>query len=678
MENIANAEETLKQRSQSVQSAATGPRVTLALPGAGSEENNNLLGRNKPESQSQNDDKAASDGETTGKIIKSAQYNEHLSKQSLGNQDQAPEQTEATPTKGQSAPGKGHSKISMGSTGSRAGALRFAREISETLSVKVFEMRWVIFSLIVNSLLIVLVSSLAVGIVVPIPQDSVAAVGGVLSEIILLVANIISIRAIDNGLQAYYGNILATKGISMAVCGFAQAHSLFKWNYANELSLNSSVRKSLTRLSWVWILIELLKLMTPLPATAVRHREVTADIGTINCIEFNQVGEPVDRKWPTFEVQSGVAELIFGNSIGRLRSQEDVNVTQAIIGPQLIGAVGDGDTIVGSGFVADLFSECICTAGSNVSDFIAAGAPSEHAAELVYLAEHMASEHTSLSIANSITKGTNSIVLTAVVVNANVCGGKEVRMYPICKTVVTNHKEAIIQMRYMTDGSTASISQEHVEIREIGKDADIETWLYAAFLNIFGNEEVIDLELPGTVPGMLNPLFYWTSSELTSISPRLFDAGMETFYTILMRAGIQRSYGANGDKCVRNTVVAGQSVFLLEYYGVAAAYIALVFQLVASLCSVAAFVPWMLSDKPAGPAIRAVKESIYFTTLLADSNFSDHIRGLCNAPSYAIWQGLDVIVRVGEAVDSVDDEVGHITMDKPKLVRPMTNGRKYA
>ena len=90
-----------------------------------------------------------------------------------------------------------------------------------------------------------------------------------------------------------------------------------------------------------------------------------------------------------------------------------------------------------------------------------------------------------------------------------------------------------------------------------------------------------------------------------------------------------------------------------------------------------AYIPWMLNSSPAGPAIRAVKESIYFTTLLSDSNLGDNIRGLCNAQTFSIWQALDVRVRVGEHVESIDEDVGHITMDKPKMVRPLVNGRKY-
>ena len=94
--------------------------------------------------------------------------------------------------------------------------------------------------------------------------------------------------------------------------------------------------------------------------------------------------------------------------------------------------------------------------------------------------------------------------------------------------------------------------------------------------------------------------------------------------------------------------------------------------------AVAAYIPWLFSSVPAGPAIRAMNESIYFTALLADSNLSDNLKGLCNAPTHAVWQSLDIIVRIGESIMTQDEAVGHITMDKPKVVRPMVNARRYA
>jgi len=571
---------------------------------------------------------------------------------------------------------KAQSRASVGSSGSRGGVLRFSREISETFSSRLYEMKWNFLSVIINALLLLWVIKLPEGMLVPLPPSSVQKVGGVIVEIILLIANVFAIKAMDHGLEAYFGHILSTRGISMAVCGFAQTPSYLKWSYSNELSLNSSVRKSLNKLSYIWLLVEFLKLLTPFPATALRSEVVKADSGNTPCIEFNQQGQPSDRQWPTFEVEAGVAELIFGNSIGELRSQMDVNITRAVTGPQLIGAVNDGDTLAGKGFVANLLTHCRCTTGNASTNFEKLGVTPSRVQDFMNKVNYVDATTDNLAIVNMLENLGDSINITAALIHSPLCGGFGVKQYPVCKTTIDEHMEAIIEVQYMTDGTPASIAQAQSHVREVTKKANIDRWLYQSLVNIYQGDLTVQY-LPATVPGMLAPLMYWTSPDLIAIDMSMVEAGLETLYVIMMRGAIQRSYGHDGSTCIRNAEVEGVATMTMQSYGVTAAVVALVLQLIASFFSLFMFVPWLMSDCPSGPAIRAVKDNIYFTTLLADSNFSDHIRGLCNAPSYAIWQGLDIVVRVGESIESVEEEVGHITMDKPKLVRPMVNGRKY-
>jgi hypothetical protein len=591
------------------------------------------------------------------------------------------------PTASQTGPksnaDKRRSKNSMASsTGSQNG--RNGREISETFSNKMYEMKWCIFALICNIVLLLFVLALPGGLIVDLSKSTVAMFGCVCFEIVLLITNIISVKALDDGFQAYFGNVLSAKGVSMAICGFAQTRSFLKMTYASELSLNSSVRKILVRLSYFWIIIEALKLLTPVPATSLIYEVVKADFGQTDCIEFTQSGILTDRQWPNMEVEAGVAELIFGASIGNLRSQiaEPLNATTAVIGPQLLGAVNDGDTIVGMGFTADIVTKCNCSPddatmpGINATDFVSVGVTSSIAGEMADRVNKLNDVASTFAMAVAIENGKDHVNITTVLVNTAVCGGLNVYSQPVCKTTISNHRFAEIEMTYMTDGTPASIAQEFASIREIKEGADIETWLYKSMVNIFEGE-MTDYQFPPTVSGMLTPLMYWTSSDLVAINVAMMESGIETFFTILLRSAIQRTYGSKGARCTRNVIVESQAMLRIKTYGGQSAIVALVIQLVFAAFSAAAFLPWFLNKAPAGPAIRAVKESVYFTTLLADSNFSDNLRGLCNAPTFAIWQGLDIVVRVGESVESMDDEVGHITMDKPKLVRPLTNGRRY-
>jgi hypothetical protein len=151
------------------------------------------------------------------------------------------------------------------------------------------------------------------------------------------------------------------------------------------------------------------------------------------------------------------------------------------------------------------------------------------------------------------------------------------------------------------------------------------------------------------------------------MNPSFITAGLETMWVIVTRAAIQRSYSHAGAICTRRITINSQSVVKIYKYGVQTSMAILIIQLCFVGMAAAAFIPWLLNPKPVGPAVRVVREASYFTTLLSDSNFSDGLRGLANSPTYAVWQALDLIVRVGEAMDSIDDDVGHIAMDKPKL-----------
>ena len=237
---------------------------------------------------------------------------------------------------GQKGGKDGSRVLSVGSrSSSQTAEHRFAREISETLSSRLREMKWCFLALGANIAMLIAVEQFKAGSVVSLSKDTAATWEGIVMELLLLVTNIFTIMGMDAGTAAFFGFQMATKGRSMAVIGFSQAPALFKMSYANDLSLNSSVRKILNRLSFLWGIMEILKLLTPVGASAMSSEAVRSDAFTVDCIAFGQIGRPVDRMWPNVEAEIGFAELIFGKSIGRLRSEEDVPITEAIIGPQV-------------------------------------------------------------------------------------------------------------------------------------------------------------------------------------------------------------------------------------------------------------------------------------------------------------------------------------------------------
>jgi hypothetical protein len=118
----------------------------------------------------------------------------------------------------------------------------------------------------------------------------------VIVTVLLLVANIITFFALDAGASAYFGAQLAKKdGYSLAIAGFLQREALTKIGFCNELSLNSSCRKLLTRIAAIWMILECIKILTPLSATSMTKKSKRMDNGFVNCIEFGQRNQPVDR-----------------------------------------------------------------------------------------------------------------------------------------------------------------------------------------------------------------------------------------------------------------------------------------------------------------------------------------------------------------------------------------------
>jgi len=572
------------------------------------------------------------------------------------------------------------SKASLGTSNYSAGtgANSAIREVSETFSFIAYEMKWTLLATFSNSILLWLVSTLASeeGMRLALNAGVVKAAAGVVVEILLLVANIFTVIAMDTGAAAFFGYWLGRPhGTSLVVCGFVQSSSIAKWSFANELSLNSTVRKVLSRLSVAWIIVEALKLLTPIAATGMSAQTRREDSGTVSCVEFGQNGSPANRLWPTVDVEAGFAEYVYGTSLGILRSEMPVNYTRFVMSPQLIGAVNDGDTLVGAGFITDLYTTCGCSKANSASDLVDGGVDASYSTTLMNHAS-LHGNDPGMSSYYELESSTGSIIITSVFYNYPVCGGYKTINRPICKTNLTNHIHATIQMQYGTDGTTASIAQQFSYIREELGPADVDTWLLAAVKSFIETQPAVR-HLPPSVPGMINPLMYWTSSDLLAINPSLMEAGIETYYTMLLRVGIQRTFSTRGNSCVRNADVSDESIVNMKDYAYKCAVAGLAIQLILSVFASIAFVPWLLAENPLGPVVRVVTDNEYFTTFIRGSTIASNLDGLSNAPKHAIWQCLDIVVRVGESIATRDDTIGVLTLDKPKLVRGLTNGKKY-
>ncbi|KAJ3069797.1 hypothetical protein HDU98_007146 [Podochytrium sp. JEL0797] len=521
------------------------------------------------------------------------------------------------------------------------------------------------------------------GVLLSVPAGLVNQFGGIILLVILLVCNVVGLWGLNDAGSCVAGYLLSgARGYTFAVTGYLQSPAFAKMAFAQKLSLTSKYRKNLSRASFIWIIMELLKILTPISAISLTAQQYASYNDVSDCVYFVQDNslKPADRKWPTLDTEGGVGEYVFGSSLGIMRSEvSGVNVTTAMYPPTLISALNNGDTIHGPGFSADISTTCKCASAATSEGISKAGVDPTQAQQVLQLYFGM-NKQPGLTF-STILRDNETLVMANVLSGFGLCGGDRVtKSLPlVCSTVINNHQSMMLEMTFMTDGTTASIAPNYVTpIFPLGQ-ADVHTWLYFAMTAIT-NGTVSSYLTPATVPGSLAPLLWWTSPNLIAMDRALLESGIETMYAILFKGAIQRSYTAKGMSCPRKNLLAStQSTVTILPSGLAASTFLLAAQMAVSIVSMFAFGLWLWSPSPLGPAVRAMQEPIYLITLLASSNHVGvGLNELCNAETYSIWQRLDIKCRIGESVSMLENEVGKIVVDKSNLVRPLQNGRRYS
>ncbi|KAJ3200154.1 hypothetical protein HDU82_009139 [Entophlyctis luteolus] len=559
-----------------------------------------------------------------------------------------------------------------------------AREIVETWNIIVVKMQWSLISLVVNTLLLAFIFLVHQNIVVSVQQSVVTNYGGVMVEVVLLGSNIVTGFSLDEAASCVFGYLLASpRGFSAAVCGFMQASPVEKWLFSQNLALTSPSRKILARVSVLWILLESLKIVTPFSAIALQSAPWSSYSDVSDCVYFVQGtqrdGTPalVDRQWPNLDVAAGVAEYAYGTSLGIMRSETaGVNATTAMYPPQLISALSSGDTIMGLGFSADIRTQCKCATAVSTLAFEAAGVSPTHSQEVL---DAFLGLNGTMGLTFGVVAAGESVVVSNVLGGYSLCGTMLTKRYlpAVCSTRMDNHQQMMLEISFMTDGTTASIAPNTVSaLYAVGK-ANASFWLYSA-VSALTRGPVSSYNTPATVPGGLSPLLWWTSPNLIAVDRGLLEAGLETMYAILFKAAIQRTYTPQATSCPRrSTMDTTQSVLVMQGAGYNLTVMFLVIQLAISILSASAFLLWFASPHPIGPAVRATRESVYLLALLYSSRVGNGLPDMCNAETFTIWQKLDVEVRIGESVETVEEETGRICMEKVSMVRGLTNGRQY-
>lgn len=232
-------------------------------------------------------------------------------------------------------------------------------------------------------------------------------------------------------------------------------------------------------------------------------------------------------------------------------------------------------------------------------------------------------------------------------------------------------------MKYMTDGTPASIAPQAIEIRSVLGAADM-SWVMASLQNMLGGD-VTHAQLPSTYPGSVNPLLWWSTSNQQAINTAALTEGLETTWAMILRGSFQRSFSTRGEYCVQNIVSPTIRILNMSQTGAVCGWIFLAMQLLFSCIALVAFIPWILSKDPIKPAVRLISDKNYLTVLISTSSTAGlfvEING--NTETALIWSRLDSVVRVGESIATIEDaDYGSITMDKPKLVAKLDWLKKY-
>jgi hypothetical protein len=226
------------------------------------------------------------------------------------------------------------------------------------------------------------------------------------------------------------------------------------------------------------------------------------------CVVYGQQGEPIDRGWPTLETQAGVAEFIFGSSLGKLSSEEGTPDSTLITYPQLIDKCPDGTVIEGMGYSTDIYTTCECSASNQPKDLIYAGIPQENATNMIAQLSTLGSGQGIVQTIHLNETG-GEIYLYSIVAGFRTCGGNNYvnKSVLVCETLISNHQTASVAISWMNDGnsvrSAPNIVKKLNEIDGYTPESASITWLYRAIGNAMGGE-MQTLKLPGFYPGTVS------------------------------------------------------------------------------------------------------------------------------------------------------------------------------
>ncbi|KAJ3269970.1 hypothetical protein HDV01_000776 [Terramyces sp. JEL0728] len=470
--------------------------------------------------------------------------------------------------------------------------------------------------------------------------------------------------------------LTSKSGFSLSSCVFLQLATYEKYQFTKSLSLNSISRRTLEKVSLVFVLLDGLNLLSLLTAFGVFSEELRSTTSDIKCVTFVEEGALTDKGFPTLNYAMGAAGYSFSAAIGDFRADyvesfnDPNNYSLFLMPPIILDTVSDHQQVIGDGFSVKIYSECMCVKDDDYGKF-------QLFTELQQVDFNQLINGYRASIPNyglsSITLlNQNSIEVVSVFSGPTFCGGIAINNLPICKTKIHDYHHAQVMVTVKTDGTPSSISVTASNLISQSDTGDL-SWLYFAMTRILNNST---LALPRQSNGLINPLLKWTTEDLQFVSTTLVGQGMEVLFAYILKAGIQRTYKPRGGLCTSFEISDKYATLYIAFPSFMIGLLQCVIIIIVSLLQGLACIKWYRGTSPIFPAIRLSQEKAYFSSMVNSSAVFENADDLCNAENFTIWQGLDKTVRLGEDLGTLDEPlVGNIIISKPKFVRPLINGR---
>jgi hypothetical protein len=163
------------------------------------------------------------------------------------------------------------------------------------------------------------------------------------------------------------------------------------------------------------------------------------------------------------------------------------------------------------------------------------------------------------------------------------------------------------------------------------------------------------------------------------VSAPFLEAGIETTFSMISKGAVQRVFSTIGRTCSQSIISPTSVLLKITEPGYFAGLFFCAGQFLVNLISLLGFIPWLISKNPIYPAVRLSKDHTYFTVMVSKPETAHIVTTIKpNCEKDYIWPRMDNVLRLGEKLSTREDpDQGDITLDKPKLVAPLINGKVY-